>query len=85
MARIDALGHVNKLLVGLRFGGPTVPEATTELTADGQSVGRVTSSAYSPRLAVPLALGYVRRGQEKPGTRLQSSAGEAEVVSLPVS
>ncbi len=85
VARIDALGHVNKRLVGLRFAGATVPEAGTELTVDGQTAGHVTSAAYSPRLSAPLALGYVRRGKEAPGTRLDSAEGEAEVVSLPVS
>ena len=40
VARIDALGHVNKTLVGLRFVSPTVPADGSELTAVGQVVGQ---------------------------------------------
>jgi len=84
VARIDALGHVNKLLVGLRGHGPNVPEPGTEILADGQPVGRVTSATYSPRLGAPLALGYVKRGKEAIGTRLSSAAGDLEVIALPL-
>lgn len=84
VARIDALGHVNKMLAGLRFAGSAVPARGTELSAGEQIVGQVTSATFSPRLGVPLALGYVRSASHAPGTRLASSAGEAEVVALPV-
>lgn len=84
VARIDALGHVNKTLVGIRFEGPAVPPLGTQLSAAGQNVGLVTSATFSPRLAGPLALGYVRRGSNTPQSRLTSDAGEAEVVALPV-
>jgi folate-binding protein YgfZ len=83
VARIDALGHVNKNLVGLRFSSQEVPEAGLEMTAGGQNVGHVTSATWSPRLAAPLALGYVRRGHNTPGSRLESTAGPIEVVTLP--
>ncbi len=85
VARIDALGHVNKLLVGVRFHGATVPSPDTELSAAGQTVGHVTSATYSPRLSAPLALAYVRRGSNEPGTKLSSALGDAAVVRLPVS
>ena len=84
VARIDALGHVNKTLVGLRFEGSEIPRPGGELRAGEQTVGAVTSAAYSPHLAAPLALGFVRRGSNAPGTRLQCTSGEAEVVALPV-
>lgn len=80
VARIDALGHVNKLLVGLRFFGQQVPQAQTELLAEGLHVGSVTSAVYAPRLGAPVALGFVRPGHNAPGARLQSAVGEAEVV-----
>jgi folate-binding protein YgfZ len=82
VARIDALGHVNRLLCGLRFGEQT-PAVGTELSAQDKVVGSVTSAAFSPKLSAPLALGYVRRGHTSPGTIVHSSAGEAEVVALP--
>ena len=36
VARIDALGHVNKLLRGVQFAGSEVPEPGTELARDGK-------------------------------------------------
>jgi glycine cleavage system aminomethyltransferase T len=55
-----------------------------DLTAAGVVAGHVTSAAWSPRLAAPLALAYVRRGSNLPGTRLDSALGSAEVVRLPI-
>jgi tRNA-modifying protein YgfZ len=82
VARLDALGHVNKTLVGLKYaeaGFDNVPKPGTELTAVGQPVGQVTSSAYSPRLETAVALAYVKQGHNTPGTRLESVCGPATV------
>ncbi len=84
VARIDALGHVNQTLVGVRFDNPAEVTAGLELSAGGSVVGRVTSATWSPLLARPLALAYVRRGSNRPGERLASAAGPAEVVTLPI-
>ena len=84
VARIDALGHVNRLLVGLKFAGQAAPPTGTVLLAGQQDVGHVTSAAWSPRLAAPLALAYVRRSHAKKGSTLSSAAGAAEVIELPV-
>jgi folate-binding protein YgfZ len=84
VARIDALGHVNRTLRGLKFVGDTVPDAGTPLSAGDRQVAEVTSATFSPRLARPLALGYVRRGHEAPGSQLTSALGDVEVVRLPV-
>ena len=45
----------------------------TDLYADAEA-GRVTSCAWSPRAGAWLALGYVRRGSQQPGTALQIEA-----------
>jgi folate-binding protein YgfZ len=84
VARIDAVGHVNWKLMGLQFSGPSVPAAGTELMHAGKTVGRVTSAVYSPRLNAPLAMGYVRREHEAPGTQLESALGDVQVVRLPL-
>jgi folate-binding protein YgfZ len=86
VARIDALGHVNRVLVGLRLSAQETPAAGIELLTEegGPAVGAITSTAYSPRLRSVLALGYVRRGHTQVGTKLASSAGAAEVVALPL-
>jgi folate-binding protein YgfZ len=84
VARIDALGHVNKTLVGVKFQAGPLPAAGAELTSGEKAVGRTTSVAFSPRLGAPLALAYVRRGHNQAGTRLDSAFGPAEVFSLPL-
>ena len=85
VARIDALGHVNRTLVGLRFAVPDVPPAgLARLTADDAAAGEVTSGCLSPRLGGGLALGYVRRGSNTPGKRLDSPLGAVDVIALPL-
>lgn len=84
VARIDALGHVNQRIVGLRFFGTDVPSVGFELTFNSSAVGRVTSTAFSPRLNAPLALAMIRGEASAVGMRLDSSTGECEVLELPV-
>jgi tRNA-modifying protein YgfZ len=80
VARLDALGHVNRLLVSVRWHGSTIPAVGEQLEAEGQSVGTVTSVVWSPRYSAPLALAYVRTPHHYEGTPLQSAAGPAVVV-----
>jgi folate-binding protein YgfZ len=84
VARIDSRGHVNRLLTGLVFVSPQVPKSGAELRAGTAVVGEVTSAAFSPARNAAVALGYVRRGHNKPGNSLESAAGPATVVSLPM-
>ncbi len=84
VARLDALGHVNKLLVGVNFDGETVPADGTDLLAGGKVVGKVTSAVFSLGLGAPLALAYVRTGHCEVGSQLDWAEGNAEVVQLPV-
>jgi folate-binding protein YgfZ len=84
VARIDALGHVNRLLVGIQCFGGEVPVAGEPLFAEGKEIGQVTSAAFSPRLQSPLALAYVRSSHAEPGTKLASPHGTAQVIALPL-
>jgi folate-binding protein YgfZ len=84
VARIDAIGHVNRVLVGLKFEGTEVPACSTAILAGDQQIGHVTSATWSPRLAAPLALAYLRRNHAKPGNVLSSSVGPATVIALPL-
>lgn len=87
VARIDALGHVNRYLVGLWFPGAVddgLPVAGQELTVDGRVVGQVTSVVSSPRLAARVGMGYIRRELARPGTVVESSAGSVRVVEFPM-
>jgi folate-binding protein YgfZ len=85
VARIDALGHVNRLLRGVKFAAKAVPAVGTEVLGGGKSVGSVTSACWSPRLNCPLGLAYLRRGSHEAGTKLEATAGVAEVIALPIS
>jgi folate-binding protein YgfZ len=78
VARIDALGHVNKHLVQVKFTADAIILPSQELTLNTKVIGKVTSTAWSPRLHAPLALAYVRREHAAVGTRLDG----AEVVRI---
>lgn len=70
VARIDALGHVNKLLVQVTFAPEANVSPGLELRHGEKVVGHVTSACFSPKFAAPLALAYVRREHAAPGTKL---------------
>ena len=82
VARIDALGHVNRLLRLVKFSGEAVPPAGTELrTADSDKpIGHVTSSHWSPKLDAPIALVLIRRGHHQHGEQILCQFGIAEVL-----
>ncbi len=83
IARIDALGHVNKLLVGLRNKSPMINvRLPLELSFNGKPIGRVTSLASDASATPdsPNALGIVRVAQAKLGTIVESNAGAFEVI-----
>jgi folate-binding protein YgfZ len=85
VARIDALGHVNRRLVGLQLLTDQPPPLPgTRLSLNGKPVARITSACYSQALQAPLALAYVRREHTAPGTRLPCDDIAATVVQLPV-
>ena len=70
IARIDAMGHVNQQLRGIRLLDGPVPAAGTEvLTADGdpRKIGQITSAAISYGTNLPVALGYLKRNYDTPG------------------
>ena len=69
VARIDARGRVNQLLVGFKFTGDP-PMVGDELTHEDKSAGRVTSVVRSLRDGDFVGLGYVRRSFKEPGTQI---------------
>ena len=79
VARIDALGHVNRLLARVKFTAGEVPATGTELFAADKPVGKVTSACWSPEFGGPLAFALLRRTQTAAGTQLTSASGPAEV------
>lgn len=88
VARLDAMGHVNRILRGFRLSpGPVPAPGTLLLGPDGRTVGKITSAAESPERPGPIALGFVRTQFAEPGTGLRvASDGDdrtATVASLP--
>jgi folate-binding protein YgfZ len=89
ISRIRAYGQVAKSLRGLRLRAelPVLPARGEKLFRDGKEVGYVTSAVKSPIVGTNIALGYVRREHNAPGTTLELRCGEktrpAVVCSLP--
>jgi len=83
VARLRTRGQVKHLLVGLRLGDRGGPGPDTPLeTEEGRRVGEITSVAESP-VDGPIALGFVQRPHDAPGTRLRAAGCEVEVAALP--
>ncbi len=70
IARLDALGHVNRELRGLRLAaGPIPPHGAPVLAGDpSQPIGAVTSAALSRSGSKPIALALIRNQYTQPGT-----------------
>jgi folate-binding protein YgfZ len=70
IVRARDLGHVNWKLRGLKLSAGVALPPGAKVWREGKEVGRVTSSVASPRLG-PIALAYLRRGQDLPGTEVE--------------
>jgi folate-binding protein YgfZ len=84
IARLDALGHVNRVLTGLKFPADAVVQPGETILQGDKKIAMITSLAWSPKSQVPLALAYVRSLHATPGKRIPFAGGEAEVVKLPL-
>jgi folate-binding protein YgfZ len=88
IARIRTYGQVTRALRGLELTLPSgaLPPRGTRLFRDGKEVGQVTTSVRSPDRAAAIALGYVRRECNQPGTELRvgSAEGDAKAVIVPL-
>jgi folate-binding protein YgfZ len=83
VARLDALGHVNRIFKGFQLEAEAIPAPGTSLTFEGKAVGSITSAAFSPGWNAPIALGYVRVAQAVAGTKLVlTMEGGGEVGAL---
>ena len=82
VARIDALGHVNRMLVGVELAGGEMHPGD-EFLVEQKPVGRLTSVAVSPRTGKAIGLATVKRGFHECGTVLTSAHGTAEVCRSP--
>jgi tRNA-modifying protein YgfZ len=89
ISRIKSLGHVNRHLRGLLPAGDLVLEAGDQLIGEaGKEIGLITSVGRSRSLGRTIALGYLRRGFDAPGSiwqvrRKDTVIGSVEVSDLP--
>jgi folate-binding protein YgfZ len=81
IARIDARGQVNNRLVGLLLER-AAPGDPIQVAGAERPVGRVTSVVHSAALDAPIALGYLRREHEEPGTRLRVGGPDGAPVRV---
>ena len=78
VARIDAIGRVNRVIALVKSQGSV--KSGSELTLAGKSVGKLLSVSWSPDQACFLALAMVRRPNEKSGTELACGSNMVTVV-----
>jgi folate-binding protein YgfZ len=88
LSRLRTYGHVNRHLRGLLLGDDAahLPSHGDKLFRGDKEAGYVTSACLSPKLGAGVALGYVRRGNDQPGTELiwrgANAGGRARVAEL---
>jgi folate-binding protein YgfZ len=87
VAKIDTYGGLNKRLLALRIDhSDPVRRGTRLFRAEGgerRELGLVTSWAYSFALDTGLALGYVKRHHQAPGTEFELEGGGRAVIVPP--
>jgi folate-binding protein YgfZ len=77
-------GRVARRLVGVTFDATApIPASGTRIASGDREIGRITSAVWSPALARPIALGYVRRDFIAPGTPVSVGSAGGVVVELP--
>jgi hypothetical protein len=81
IARLDALGHVNRELRGLRIASDSPPPSGSLVVAPEveKEIGRVTSSALSYADDQAVALAMLRAGFTEPGTEVVVRVGETTI------
>lgn len=83
VARLDALGQVQKKLCQLEIAPGVQTAAGDSITKDGKDVGRITSVVLHNSAQPGYALAYLRRGNFEAGTELIVNEGTARVIKHP--
>ena len=89
ISRIRTYSEVAKALRGLRLVDDlkNLPKKGDKLFHDGKEAGFVSSATASPKLKANIALGYVKREVNQPGTELILRMADGEscvrIVELP--
>lgn len=80
IARIKWRGHVNRHLCLVEVEGSVLPAAKDKIFASDRETGYITSSVFSYERNRIIALAYLRRGFNDPGTRIKIQSGENELT-----
>lgn len=89
ISRIRTYSEVAKALRGIKLADDlnSLPVKGDKLFHNEKEAGFISSAIKSPRLSANIALGYIKREVNQPGTQLvlRSAAGEsqAQIVELP--
>lgn len=82
IARIDALGHVNKSLCRITIDGGVVADVGTAITSGaGEDAGTVSSAAVDPTADRCVALAWLKREHAAPETELRLGDRTVTVTS----
>ena len=90
VARIDALGHVNRRFAAIAIGGSghvdraRGAEADMVVRSGGEIVGRLTSVCFSPVLGCGLGIGFVLSKALDAAHALEVGGAAARVVAVPL-
>ena len=86
VAKIDAIGHVNRFLVGLMFEGEFIDgiEIGCDVTKAGAKIGALQSFTFSPFLQGTIGLAYVKRNQADVGNEVVVGDLAAKVTGFPI-
>ena len=85
IARIDAVGHVNRKLRRVQFDAPHVPEVGAAIQSDGgDSIGAVTSSARVPGADSAIALAMLKTSHVAAGARVVVAMDGDSVIGMVV-
>lgn len=82
VARLDALGHVNRMLRRVIDIEGEAPDHGVTLTVDGSEVGVVTSAGKSPVDGESHAIAMIRVKPAPPGTLVRWRAGQGRIAEL---
>ena len=81
IARLDALGHVNKILRRVDISGAATESPVTLVDLQSQKeAGTLTSVTVSEGAGTSVGLGYLKTAFANPGTELVSTVGATAVV-----
>lgn len=81
LQRLGTLPRERSLL-GMTFAGTRAPEEGAQLFTDGEHIGNLTSSRFSPVLGCGVALGWIRHAVDAPPARVvaRDTLGDSEGV-----